>query len=142
MKVDLQIANCQLLIRTLLSRTFSQKNLKKNYSCYKMVKQTFSLSSKTFDNLVSISCRYLQFLFRYLPQTTCLKKYRFHPFFFPYLLFIEISFSPFFINYSTTTEAVARRCSKKQVLLKFLQNSHKNTCAGVYFQYKVAGPQA
>ena len=32
------------------------------------------------------------------------------------------------------TEAAARKCSmKKMVFLKFLQNSHENTCVGVSF---------
>ena len=35
------------------------------------------------------------------------------------------------------TEAVARRCSVKKVLLKILQNSQKNTCARVSFLMKL-----
>ena len=38
-------------------------------------------------------------------------------------------------------EAVAHRCSRKQVLLKNLQYSQENTCIGVLFN-KVAGLQA
>ena len=35
------------------------------------------------------------------------------------------------------TEAVARRCSVRKVLLKILQNSQENTCAGVSFLMKL-----
>ena len=31
----------------------------------------------------------------------------------------------------TAAEAVVRRCSSKQVVLKISQYSHENTCAGV-----------
>ena len=34
-------------------------------------------------------------------------------------------------------EAVARRCSVKEVLLKFLQNSQKNACARASFLIKL-----
>ena len=37
------------------------------------------------------------------------------------------------------TEAVARRCSVKKVLLEISQNSQENTCASGFFFNKVAG---
>ena len=94
-----------------------------------------------FCNMV---CRIFFFLFFFFPKMVIsLLLVLIFPFALIKIVHKTITQLSFFLRQHEVYEAVAKRCSVKQVLLKVLQKSHKNTYVRVFFLIKlqVSGQQ-